>query len=82
MVVPDILANAGGVSVSYFEWVQNLQNYYWSKEEVNDKLDKLMVKAFNSVYETYLKYETDMRMAAYICAINRVTEAMRIRGWV
>ena len=82
MVVPDILANAGGVSVSYFEWVQNLQNYYWSREEVNDKLDKLMVKAFNSVYETYLKYETDMRMAAYICAINRVTEAMRIRGWV
>ncbi|MBM5805402.1 MAG: Glu/Leu/Phe/Val dehydrogenase [Candidatus Verstraetearchaeota archaeon] len=82
MVVPDILANAGGVSVSYFEWVQNLQNYYWSREEVNDKLDRLMVKAFNSVYETYLRYETDMRMAAYICAINRVTEAMRIRGWV
>jgi len=82
MVVPDVLANAGGVSVSYFEWVQNLQNYYWTKEEVNEKLDKLMVKAFNSVYETYLKYETDMRMAAYVCAINRVTEAMRIRGWV
>jgi len=82
MVVPDILANAGGVSVSYFEWVQNLQNYYWTKEEVNEKLDKLMVKAFNNTYETYLKYETDMRMAAYICAISRVTEAMRIRGWV
>jgi len=82
MVIPDILANAGGVSVSYFEWVQNLQNYYWPREEVNDKLDKLMVKAFNNVYETYLKYETDMRMAAYICAINRVTEAMKIRGWV
>jgi glutamate dehydrogenase len=82
MVVPDILANAGGVSGSYFEWVQNLQNYYWSKEEVDEKVEKLLVKAFNSVYETYLTFETDMRMAAYICAINRVSEAMRIRGWV
>jgi glutamate dehydrogenase/leucine dehydrogenase len=81
MVVPDILANAGGVSVSYFEWVQNLQNYYWTKEEVNDKLDRLLVKAFNNVYDTYLKYKVDMRMAAYICAINRVTEAMKLRGW-
>jgi glutamate dehydrogenase len=81
MVVPDILANAGGVSVSYFEWVQNLQSYYWTKEEVNEKLDRLLVKAFNNVYDTYLKYKVDMRMAAYICAINRVTEAMKLRGW-
>ena len=82
VVVPDVLANSGGVSTSYFEWVQNLQNYYWSREEVIEKLDKLMVKAFNNVYEAYEKYGTDMRMAAYICAINRVAEAMRVRGWV
>ncbi|MGQ9759107.1 MAG: Glu/Leu/Phe/Val family dehydrogenase [Candidatus Methanomethylicaceae archaeon] len=82
MVVPDVLANAGGVSTSYFEWIQNLQNYYWTKEEVMQKLEGLMVKAFNNVYETYKKYGTDMRMAAYICAINRVAEAMKARGWV
>jgi len=82
MVVPDVLANSGGVSTSYFEWVQNLQNYYWSREEVIEKLDKLLVKAFNNVYEAYKKYGTDMRMAAYICAINRVAEAMKVRGWV
>jgi glutamate dehydrogenase/leucine dehydrogenase len=82
MVVPDILANAGGVSVSYFEWVQNLQGYYWSKEEVFDKLDKLLVKAFNRVYETYCNYNIDMRMAAYICAISRVVDAMKTRGWI
>lgn len=82
MVAPDILANAGGVSVSYFEWVQNLQNYYWSKAEVNEKLDRLLVTAFNNVYDTYLKYKVDMRMAAYIRAITRVAEAMKARGWV
>ncbi len=82
VVVPDVLANSGGVSTSYFEWVQNLQNYYWSREEVIEKLDKLLVKAFNNVYEAYQKYGTDMRMAAYICAINRVAEAMKVRGWI
>jgi glutamate dehydrogenase len=82
MVVPDILANAGGVSVSYFEWVQNLQNYYWTLDEVNAKLDKLMVSAFNNVYDAYLHYRTDMRMAAYIRAVSRVSEAMKARGWV
>jgi glutamate dehydrogenase/leucine dehydrogenase len=82
MVVPDILANAGGVSVSYFEWVQNLQNYYWTKAEVNERLDRLLVNAFNNVHDIYLKYKADMRMAAYIRAITRVTEAMKARGWV
>jgi glutamate dehydrogenase len=82
MVIPDILANAGGVSVSYFEWVQNLQNYYWTKAEVNERLDRLLVNAFNNVHDTYLKYKVDMRMAAYIRAITRVAEAMKARGWV
>ncbi|MCQ5376725.1 MAG: Glu/Leu/Phe/Val dehydrogenase [Candidatus Methanomethylicia archaeon] len=81
MVVPDILANAGGVSTSYFEWVQNLQNYYWPYEEVVQKLDKLMVKAFNNVYDAYTRYKVEMRMAAYICAVERVTKAMKLRGW-
>jgi glutamate dehydrogenase len=82
MVVPDILANAGGVSVSYFEWVQNLQNYYWTKIEVSEKLDRLLVAAFDNVYDTFLKYKVDMRMAAYIRAVSRVVEAMKLRGWV
>jgi len=82
MVIPDILANAGGVSTSYFEWVQNLQNYYWTLDEVNEKLDKLLTAAFNKVWERYLQYKVDMRMAAYIQAINRVTDAMKIRGIV
>ncbi len=82
MVAPDILCNAGGVSVSYFEWVQNLQNYYWTKAEVYEKLDRLLVTAFNNVYDSYLKYKVDMRMAAYIRAVNRVVEAMKFRGWV
>ena len=80
MVVPDILANAGGVSVSYFEWVQNLQSYYWTLDEVNSRLDRLLVSAFNNVYDTYLKYKVDMRIAAYIRAITRVGEAMKARG--
>jgi glutamate dehydrogenase/leucine dehydrogenase len=80
MVVPDILANAGGVTASYFEWVQNLANYYWSKEEVNEKLDRLMTKAFKSVAEIKEKYKVDMRVAAYILAVKRVAETMKWRG--
>lgn len=82
MVVPDIIANAGGVIVSYFEWVQNMQNYYWTKAEVNDRLERLLVASFRGVHETHLKYKADMRMAAYIVAIKRVAEAMIARGWV
>ncbi|MDD1776362.1 MAG: Glu/Leu/Phe/Val dehydrogenase [Candidatus Methanomethylicus sp.] len=81
MVVPDILTNAGGVSVSYFEWVQNLQNYYWCYEEVVQKLDRLMTDAFNATYAAYTKYKVDMRMAAYVCAVERVVNAMRLKGW-
>ncbi|MEN3035690.1 MAG: glutamate dehydrogenase, partial [Candidatus Methanosuratincola sp.] len=82
MVIPDILANAGGVSTSYFEWVQNLQNYYWTLEEVRTKLDALMVKAFNNVYEKANKHKIDMRMGAYACAVDRVVRAMKLRGWI
>ncbi|MBC7190100.1 Glu/Leu/Phe/Val dehydrogenase [Candidatus Aerophobetes bacterium] len=81
-VIPDFLCNAGGVTVSYFEWVQNIQGYYWEKEEVYEKLDKKMTKAFNDVYETSKKYNVHNRIGAYIVAINRIAEAMKIRGWV
>ncbi len=79
-VVPDILANAGGVAVSYFEWVQNLQNFYWEEELVNERLRSIMTKAFADVLETGKKFKTNMRMGAYIVALQKVIKAKKIRG--
>ncbi|MBW2985686.1 Glu/Leu/Phe/Val dehydrogenase [Candidatus Woesearchaeota archaeon] len=76
IVIPDILANAGGVVVSYFEWMQNLTNCYWREEEVIKKLKKIMINAFNKIYEIQKKHKTDMRMATYILAISRVTKSI------
>ncbi len=81
-VIPDILANSGGVSTSYLEWVQNLQHLYWTAEEVDHRLKAIMVKAFAEAYKTSQDYNVDMRTGAYIYAIGKVRDAMKIRGWV
>jgi glutamate dehydrogenase/leucine dehydrogenase len=80
MVIPDILANAGGVTVSYFEWVQDLQELFWDEDDVNRRLERVMVKAFVDVHSSAKKYNVDMRTGAYILAINRVAAATRSRG--
>jgi len=79
-VIPDILCNAGGVTVSYFEWVQGLQQFFWTKEEVNDKLQHILGGAFDAVLRVHQEKKVDMRVAAYIRAIGRVAQATMIRG--
>lgn len=81
MVVPDILANPGGVYVSYLEWVQNRGGYYWSMEEISRKLEDAMSRAFAGIYNESQTRQVDMRRAAYLSAIRKVAEAMRLRGW-
>jgi glutamate dehydrogenase (NAD(P)+) len=79
-VIPDILANAGGVTTSYFEWVQDRHGYFWEEDEVNRRLEAKMVEAFDDVLKTSMKYKTDLRTAAYIVAISRVATVTKMRG--
>jgi len=80
VVLPDILANAGGVSVSYFEWVQDLQENFWEEDEINDRLKRKMVRAFKETYDQAKRHGVDMRSGAYAVAVSRVAEATKLRG--
>ena len=79
-IVPDILANAGGVTVSYFEWVQDLQRFFWDELEINERLETIMTRAYYATRQKAREQDTNLRMGAYLLAVARVAEATEMRG--